>query len=205
MLTLRDITRVSILAATGWILMELIQVPLFPQAPYLRYDAGDIPVLIAALALGPWRGVAVAAMKVLLFALFHPSPDILVVGAPMNFLAGASFALVAGTLYCGPRKTRAFGILGLTLGGIASAMLMIGANLTVLPLFLRIFMPQVSPPDPATLRALLVGTILPFNLIKSGLNGVLVFFVYKRISPTLKAWNWEAPMVPVRAPREATS
>ncbi|MBM3463091.1 MAG: ECF transporter S component [Armatimonadetes bacterium] len=193
---LRDTTRVSILSALGCLLM-FVQVPLFPSAPFLTYDAGDIPVLIAAFALGPWKGVAAAALKNVLFLFLHPTPD-LFVGAPMNFLAGASMAFVAGSLYQA-RKTKTRAIVSLVVGVAAMTVVMLGANLLVLPWFVRVFFPGV----PAEVKgAMLLGTILPFNVLKGSINAVLCFLVYKRISPVLKAANWE---MPTPAPAAATS
>jgi riboflavin transporter FmnP len=51
---------------------------------------------------------------------------------------------------------------------------------------------------------LLLTVIVPFNLIKATLNGVLVFVVYKRISPILKAAHWELPARPLRIGRLET-
>ncbi len=194
MLILRDTVRVSIMAALGFVLMSMLQVPLFPSAPFLQYDAGDIPILIAAFALGPWMGVAAAAVKNVLFLVFHMSPETWV-GAPMNFLAGGTFALVAGSLYW-LRKTKTRAVLSLGAGVAVSTAVMLGANLLVLPWFMAIFFPGVPF---GTTQALLIGTILPFNLLKGGLNAVLCFLVYKRVSPILKAARWELP-TPAPAP-----
>ncbi len=176
------------LAATGFLLM-LVAVPLFPSAPFLKYDTGDIPVLIGAFALGPWLGVWIALLKDLLYLLFHFTPETLV-GAPMNFLAGATYACTAGGFYA-LRKTKTRAAISLGLGALVCTTVMALANLTVLPLFMRVFMPDVPPVDRHTLVTLLWSTIVPFNLLKASLNGVLCFLVYKKISPVLKTARWE--------------
>lgn len=193
MSSLRRMTQVAVLSTVGLCLMLIVEVPFFPSAPYLKYDAGDLPVLVGAFALGPASGAAIALMKNLLFALLRGTPETWLIGAPMNLLAGASFALVAGRLYA-IRKTRTQAMVALALGGLASTVVMLGANLLVLPVFLRVF---IGAPGDVPTR-LLVTVILPFNLLKSALNGVLVFVVYKRISPVLKAARWE---LPAHAPR----
>jgi len=194
MSTLRDLTKIAILAAVGVCLMLALEVPLFPSAPFLKYDAGDIPVLIGAFALGPMVGVGVAFLKTVVFVLLRGTPEAFV-GAPMNFLAGASFALCAGNIYF-LKKTKTRAILSLIAGGLFSCVVMLGANLLVLPLFMHVFFP--GAPEVST--GLLLGVIVPFNIVKACLNGVLVFVVYKRISPVLKAAHWE---LPARTPRAA--
>lgn len=168
--------------------MELFQVPLVPAAPWLKYDAGDVPVLVAAFALGPWKGVAVAGLKCLLFAMFHPSPETLLLGAPMNFLCGAVFALVAGAVYRF-RRSREGALAALLLGALSATACLVVANLVIVPIELRLFMPHLPEvPSQVLVRTVLL-TSLPFNLIKCGLNGFLVFVLYKRISTSLQAWE----------------
>lgn len=172
---LRSLVRISILSSLGLCLMFL-GFPLLPAAPYLKYDPGDVPVLIAAFALGPGAGVGVAALKSALFALVGGGGLESLVGAPLSFLWGASCALVAGGLYR-RRKTRSQAILGLVLGSLAAAVTLSAANLLVLPWFLG---QPVSP-------TFVLQVIVPFNLVKGALSSSLCFVVYKRVAPVLKA------------------
>lgn len=193
MTPLRQMTQIAILATVGLCLMLLVEVPLFPSAPYLKYDAGDLPVLIGAFALGPASGAAIALVKNLLFLMLRGTPETWFVGAPMNLLAGASFALVAGHIYF-VEKTKIRAVTSLVLGGLASTAVMLAANAIVLPVFMRVFL---GGPDGVSWQLLLT-VIVPFNLVKASINGVLVFAVYKRISPVLKAARWELPARPPR-------
>lgn len=190
---LRRMTQVAVLSAVGLCLMLLVEVPLFPSAPYLKYDAGDLPVLIGAFALGPASGVAIALLKNLLYLLVRGTPETWFIGAPMNLLAGASFAWVAGHVYS-TRKTKARAVAALVLGGLVSTAVMLVANGLVLPIVLRTFLD--APVDVS--MHLLLTVIVPFNLMKAAINGVLVFFVYKRVSPVLKAARWDLPAAPPR-------
>lgn len=184
---IRDITKIAVLSTLGLCLMLAFEVPLFPSAPFLKYDAGDIAVLIGAFALGPMVGVSVALLKCAIYLLLRGTPEAFV-GAPMNFLAGASFAWCAGSVYF-LKKTKPRAILSLFAGGAFSSLVMLGANLLVLPLFMRTFFPEAPP----VTTQLLLQVIVPFNLLKASITGVLVFVVYKRISPILKAAQWELP------------
>lgn len=173
-------TRIAILAAAGITLMATTELPLFPSAPFLKYDAGDVPVLIAAFTLGPVMGVGVAFVKSFIHLSLHGTPEAFI-GAPMNFLAGASFAWCAGSIYA-LKKTKTRAILSLIGGGLFATVVMVGANLLVLPAFVRWF----APGGPSLSFRLLMTVIVPFNLIKVSINGVLFFLVCKRISPIFK-------------------
>lgn len=175
--------------------MEVLQLPLVPAAPWLRYDAGDVPVLVAAFSLGPGPGLAVAALKSLLFAMFHPSPENLLLGVPMNFLCGGVFAYVAGSVYR-RRRTRDGALAAIVLGGISATIALVLANLLVVPIELRLFMPHLPEVPSALLVHVVLVTTLPFNLIKCGLNGVLVFLLYKRISTSLTSWEPRGGLAP---------
>ncbi|MBI2264763.1 MAG: hypothetical protein HYU64_06270 [Armatimonadetes bacterium] len=52
----RRLTRISFLGAMGTILMLSIQIP-FPWAPFLKYDPGNIPALMATFLFGPLEGM----------------------------------------------------------------------------------------------------------------------------------------------------
>lgn len=188
---LRQMTIISVLAAFG-VGLWFFEVPLIPAAPFLKYDPGDIPVLIGAFALGPLTGVAISFLKCAVYVIMHASPDAFV-GGFMNFLAGASFAVCAGNIYF-LKKTKTRAVVSLVAGGLFSTLFMVAANLVVLPWFLRLFYP--GAPDVTV--DFLLAVIVPFNLVKATLNGVLVFVVYKKISPVLKAAHWE---LPARSPR----
>lgn len=194
MTPMRRMTQVAVLSAVGFCLM-LFEVPLLPSSPYLKYDAGDLPVLIGAFALGPASGVAIALIKNLLYLITRGTPETWFIGAPMNLLAGASFAMVAGYVYSA-RKTKVQAVTALALGGLVSTAVMLAANMLVLPIFMRVFLDVHV--DISTQKLLTI--FAPFNLIKATLNGVLVFFVYKRVSPVLKDARWDLP-APAPRPR----
>ena len=65
----------------------------------------------------------------------------------------------------------------LACGVAAWGLIMMPANLIVTPYFTGM------PVD--AIRALLLPIILPFNLIKAGINAIVTFLVYKSVSPLL--------------------
>jgi riboflavin transporter FmnP len=192
------ILKISLLAALAALLMQL-SVPLFPAHSYLRYDPSEVPALIAAFALGPVPGMAVVVLKNLIHGLTHFQPTELV-GLPINTLAGCALVGVAGSVYKA-RKSKSIAVMSLLLGVVAMTLVMIPCNLVLLPLFERVFFPSATPSNPDLVLTILLTVVTPFNLLKGGITSVLTFFVYKRVSPTLKSVpRWDVGLSAVREP-----
>jgi len=105
----------------------------------------------------------------------------------MNFIATAAFAGTAGWYYqC--RKTRSRAAIGLVLGLVVSALVMVGANLLVAPLYWG----KAAGP--------LIGAILSFNLLKGLSNSIMVFLIYKRASALLRSADSEIAGKPFTKP-----
>ena len=94
---LRSIILAGILAALSFVLMRFTEFPLIPAAPFLKTDLGDIPLLIGAVYLGPWYGVAIAFVKNLLFLASGGGSGGLL-GSTVNFITLGSFAIVLGSI-----------------------------------------------------------------------------------------------------------
>jgi len=174
--------KISLLSSLSTVLILAVQVPLFPSAPFLTYDLSEVPALVAGFALGPVPGMAVVVLKNLLFLVQRPQPSELV-GIPMNLAAGMTMVGVSSGFYW-KRKTRLRAMLGLALGAVTMAAVMVPVNLMALPLFAWLF-GGVAKSD---LVAFVLVIVTPFNLVKGALSGVLTFLVYKRISAFLKTW-----------------
>ena len=73
--------------------------------------------------------------------------------------------------------------MALVLGAVSMVLVMIPANLFLTPVYLQMV---GLPAETArvTVRALL-GWIVLFNAVKAGINSVITFFVYKRVSHIL--------------------
>jgi riboflavin transporter len=177
---IRSQVRISVMASLGFCLM-LLGLPLLPSAEYLKYDAGDVPVMLMAFAAGPTAGIMVAALKCALFVLVRGGFESYV-GAPLSFAWGALFAGSAGAIYR-LRKNRTQAIVALVAGTLTSSVGLVLINAWLLPWYLNLLSPGSG--TQVSLR-LLIGIILPFNLLKGSLSSLLCFAVYKRLSPLLK-------------------
>lgn len=157
------------------VLFSLANWPIFPAAPFLRYEAADVPVLIAGFALGPGPGLLVALVMAVLMALITGLDGM--VGALMHFLATGALVGTASIVY---RRyhSRAGAIAGLACGTFAMTVLMPIANLILMPLVYGYTHAQVLA---------ILWLLVAFNAIKAGANSVLTFLVYKRVSWLVKS------------------
>ncbi|MGI5850298.1 MAG: ECF transporter S component [Christensenellales bacterium] len=166
----RMLTTLSVLTAFSIVLMLLIHFPIFPAAPYLEYEPMDVPILIAGFVYGPLAGIAVTIVSSLIQGLTVSAAVGGWVGILMHFIASGTLVIVASFIY---RKNHSLkgAIIGLIAGTIAMAAIMIPANLIFTPVFNGI------PVD--AVKALLLPIIIPFNLVKAGINAVVTFIIYK--------------------------
>ena len=81
--------------------------------------------------------------------------------------------LVASGIYR-RKHTKKGAILGLVCGSLAMGLVMMPANHFITPIFMGV------PTE--VLDALLLPGILPFNLIKAGINSLVTFLIYKTVS-----------------------
>ena len=170
----KTITQMAVLAAMSILLVYLIHFPIFPAAPFLEYDPADIPILIGTFMFGPLGGLVLTAVVSILQGLTVSSASGII--GIMNFFATGSFVLVAGNIYK-KHRTRKGAVVGLFFGALAMTITMVIWNLIFTPLFM-------GTPIEAVM-AMLIPVIIPFNLIKTGVNALITFIVYKSVSKVL--------------------
>ncbi|MGE5507027.1 MAG: ECF transporter S component [Chitinophagales bacterium] len=173
----RNLVLVGLLGAMGFLLMVLLEFPipfLFP--PFLKYDFGGIPSILAALTLGPGAGTSAELVKTLLFMLSGKDPT-LWVGPSAAFLAGAVMAELTGWVY--RRRATTGGLaLGLSVATVATAVVMSVANYLV-------FLPAYGIPA-GQVAGMAAGVIFPFNLVKGLITGTVVMVIGRRLAAALK-------------------
>ena len=172
----KKITRMGMLIAISVVLGYFIHFPLFPSATFLKYDPADIPIFIAAFMYGPVSGLCVAVIGSVIQGLLSTSSSG-IIGVIMNILATGSFTIVAGFIYQ-KSKTRNGAATALIVGVITMTAVMCGCNL--------IFTPIYTGAPVSAVIAMLVPVIIPFNLLKSGINAAITFILYKSISRIIK-------------------
>ena len=173
---LRTLTVTGILSALGAVLMVLeFPVPFMPS--FVKFDFSELPALLATFSMGPVSGVAVCLVKNLIHLPFTSTGG---VGELCNFLLGICFVLPAGILYR-------------LIGAAAMALCSLPLNYFVsypvytkfLPLDAIIGMYQALLPGVDGLLQCLLIFNLPFTLLKGLVDTLLVFLIYKHLSPIL--------------------
>ncbi len=167
------LAKLALLAAISCVLMLLIRIP-FPPAPFLVYDPADIPIYITTFAFGPVSGLIVTVVVSFIQAFVLGGDGIY--GFVMHVLATGLFAIVAGSMYR-HKKSKKEAVIALIVGVIAMTAMMCVANYYITSLYMGV--------DRSVVAAMLVPVIIPFNLLKGGINALVTFLVYKRISPFL--------------------
>ena len=171
----------GILAALSIVLVMLIHVPIFPAVSFLEYDPADIPIILGTFALGPGAGMLLTIIVSLIQGLTVSSASGWY-GIVMHIIATGAYCLIAGLLYS-KEKTKKRAILSLILGTTAMVVVMIPANLLLTPIYLK----MLGIPDSAAFPmvvSLLIWIVL-FNFVKAGINSLITFFLYKRVSGLL--------------------
>ena len=168
----KKLTVMAMLVAISVVLVYLIHFPIFPAAAFLEYDPADIPILICTFAYGPLAGILVTVVAAVIQG-FTVSASSGLYGILMHVIATATLVVMAGSIYRA-KHTKLGAVAGLVSGTVAMAVMMMIANHFITPAFMG------APV--AVVDAMLLPVILPFNLVKAGINSVVTFLVYKTVS-----------------------
>ncbi len=165
----KEIARLGVMAALSVVLAALFHFPLFPSASYLEYDPADIPVLLTAFLYGPVAGVIITAVVSIVQGL-TVSASGGVIGILMHFLATGCFCIAASLPYHRNKNTKTL-CAGLGLGTLVMAGVMVLCNLVFTPLYTGMSVAAIASMVPTV--------ILPFNLLKAGINAVFTFLLFR--------------------------
>lgn len=165
------LAKMGMLVAISIVLVYFIHFPIFPAVAFLEYDPADIPILMGTFAFGPLAGVMLTVVTAVIQGVTVSAQSGLY-GIIMHIIATSVLVLVAGLIYK-KNKTRKGAVIGLICGAIAMMLVMICANMVITPLFMGV---------PRNVVWDLMPFIAAFNLVKAGINGLVTFLLYKRIS-----------------------
>lgn len=168
-MTTKKITTLGMLCALAVIVNLLIHFPLIPSVEFLSYDAKDVIIVIGGFIYGPGSAFIMSVITSLLEIMYRGGNlfDVL-----MNVISTCTFACVAAWIYKRDH-TREGAFIGLGAGIVCCVLSMLLWNYIVTPIYFG--MPREA------VVSILVPGILPFNLLKCGLNSGLTLFLYKPI------------------------
>ncbi len=164
----KQLVTMALMCAIG-VILSFVEFPLLPGVTWLKFDASNMPAMVSGFAFGPGAGVAVGIVTAIIHGLLMAD----FTGALMNVLTVTCFVLPAAFVYK-KKRTYPAAIGGLVLSIIAATIGAIVGNLIVTPMWLGVPLDAVI--------AMIIPILIPFNLIKGGLNAVLTLIIYKAIS-----------------------
>ena len=167
----RKITVIGMLCALAFVAAAVSRFfPGFPGAGFLKYDPKDVVIVIGGLLYGPLAALAISVVSAVveMMTVSTTGP----IGLLMNVLSSVAFACTAAVVF---RYKRSFaGLLaGLAAGVVLMTAMMLLWNWLITPLYME--MPREA------VEQMLLPVFLPFNLIKGGINAVLVCLLYRPV------------------------
>ena len=171
----KKLCMLALLSAAAYVVMFLSkQIPV-NVAGFLNFDLKDVIIGIAGFIFGPLAAAGVSVLVSLIEMVTISTTAGW--GFLMNVLSTCSFVCTASFIY---RKRRTiFGaLLGLVIGALLMTAVMLLWNYLITPIYMG------QPRE--VIAAMLVPVFLPFNLIKAGINGTLMFLLYKPVVGALR-------------------
>ena len=189
----RMMAQIGMLSAIAVVLM-LFEIPL-PFAPaFYEIDFSEVPVLIGCFAMGPLAGAAIEFLKILLNFVVTGT-DTAGVGEIANFIIGCSLCVPAGLIYR-RNRTRKNALIGMVVGTVTMTVIGCFINAFVLlptyavafgmPIDALVSMGTAVNSHITNLFTFVMFAVAPFNLLKGVLVSVIVFLIYKKISPVFR-------------------
>lgn len=147
--------------------LSFLELPIIPGVAWLKYDPSGIVCLIAGFIFGPAAAAIVSVLGFLPHLFMDPW------GTLMAVAVAVALSVTAAAVY-GRRHTRPGAVLALVVGSLVALAVAIGGNLIVTPFYAHMTVAQVA--------ALILPALLPFNVAKFAIHGVVTFLVYKPVS-----------------------
>ncbi|AKV55421.1 membrane protein [Bifidobacterium actinocoloniiforme DSM 22766] len=147
--------------------LSFFSFPIFPAAPWLKYDPSGIVVLVCGFAFGPAAAAIVSVLGFLPHLFTNPF------GAIISMVVALALSVPAALIYRRMRS-RAGALVGIVCGAVLAVLAAIACNVVITPLYAHMSMNAVL--------AMIVPILLPFNLTKFAIHGVVTFLIYKPIS-----------------------
>lgn len=190
---IRTIAQISMLSAIATVLM-LFEIPL-PFAPaFYQIDLSEVPVLVGCFVMGPLAGAVIELIKILLNFAINGTITA-GVGEAANFLIGCALCVPAGMIYK-KNRTRKGAIIGMAIGTVFMAIIGCLLNAYILlptyavafgmPLDSLVGMGTAVNANITSLSTFVLFAVGPFNLLKGCVVSLIVFLIYKKISPIFR-------------------
>lgn len=163
----KKIALIGFLIALSYVSLYFIRIPIIPSASFLRFDVKDVFIAIIGLLFGPLYAL-LGAICVSLLQMLSVS-EYGLIGLVMNIVSVSAFTLPISFLYKKHKNTVGL-ISGLLLGCCSMIIAMLLWNYLITPLYMGVTREVV--------KSMLLPVFLPFNLIKSLINAIIVYILF---------------------------
>ena len=190
-LGVKALVQIGMLSAIAVVLM-MFDIPFAPT--FYKIDLSEVPVLVGCFAMGPMAGVLVELVKILL-NLVLTGTQTAGVGEIANFIIGCSFCVPAGLIYR-RNRTRKSALIGMVTGTVLMIVIGCFVNAFVLlptyaaafgmPIDALVGMGTAVNSHITSLSTFVMFAVAPFNLVKGIVVSLIVFLIYKKISPIFR-------------------
>ncbi len=164
----RTLVTIALLCAIS-VLLSFVEFPLLPGVTWLKYDASAMPALVCGFAFGPAAGLACGIVSCVAHGILMAD----FTGALMNIMVIVGIVWPSAFVYKRMHTLKG-AFIGLAFGVLGATVMAVLGNLLLTPAWLGV--PFQAVVD------MIVPILLPFNLLKGGLNAVLTVVVYKAVS-----------------------
>ena len=187
-----NLTRMAVLTALSLVLYLTIEIPVIP--PMYKLDFSNVPVLLGGFAMGLEPGLIILLMKNVLHVLIKGMGSTMGIGNLADLVTGAAYLIPACLIY-GKHKTRERELVSMLCGVACQTVAAVAVNwLIMIPFYRNAFhMPMETIVGFATKVWPFVDTeakfyflaCAPFNLLKGAAVSLVVFLIYRPLSPLL--------------------
>ncbi len=176
---LKKMVLIAMLGSIATVLMQF-NFPLPALPAFLKFDFGEVPAVIAIMTMGPVAGILVELIKNVLYWFLSGSPTGVPVGEIANFATGLLFILPIYFIFNFFKNKKGL------LGGVVAGTVTMAVGMSLLNYF--VFLPMYTyflnmpPVTGDALYTMIVLGILPFNLVKGVIIGVISVMLYGRMN-----------------------
>lgn len=176
----QQLVTMAFMAAISTVL-SFIEIPLFPAAPFLKYDPSFVPAIMGAFAFGPLAGCIISFVSVIAHVFITSN----IWGGIMTIACACAYLVPLGLA----GKTRNSNghistvrlIVGFSIGSLAMIIVALLGNLVVTPIYTGAPLQSII--------AMIIPILLPFNIAKVLLNSIISALVYKSIAVLLHKYS----------------
>ncbi len=168
-LSTRNLVVLAMLVSLSYV-VSLFEFPIFPAAPYLKLDFGNVLLLLSGFIFGPIAGILACIAKELLSLIGTSSGG---AGQVANMIMSISYIIVPSVVYCYKKgiKTVIVTLLIACVLGVVTAL--IANRFIVFPLYMKDAAPSVFRD--------VFWYVVAFNAIKTVSVSIITIPLYKRL------------------------